>query len=463
LGVSLRPLAALAATLVALPACADRVDDAVRETMKAGHIPGAVLLVSRDGRPVRVGTYGVANLETTAPVRRDTAFEIGSVSKQFTVAAVLLLAEDGKLTLDDPVGKHLPDAPERWRPLTLRQILSHTSGLKDTLQALDDPKFRADDYLKKLGPLPFDFEPGTSWSYSNMGFNLAALVVEAVSGERFPKFMQARVFGPLGLKHTRFTDPDAVVPNRARGYAWAGKDWRNVGASYPATALGAGTILSTADDLARWDDALQKGKFLKPASLAEFFRPTALKDGSTVPYALGWFINQDQGRPLWEHGGNTMGFSCSNFILPKEKTSIVVLTNGASVNMSALTRRIAAILLPSYDLARRAPQPDPNPEATARLMLTLRHFSRGQYQDLDVFTAPMRGTLSSVRGAMMRMGLASVSKNLGTYRHIDSETMPDGRRLSRYAFRIGKTVTSYIQITWTPDGHADQFTGLYGE
>lgn len=449
--------------MVAASASADRVDDVIRQTMAMAKVPGAVLLVARDGKPVRVSTYGVANLETVTPVRRDTAFEIGSVSKQFTAAAILLLADDGKLALDDPVGKHLPDAPEKWRPLTLRQILSHTSGLKDTLQDPTDAKFRADDYLKKLGPLPLDFEPGTSWSYSNMGYNLAAMVVEAVSKEKFPKFMEDRIFKPLGLKSTHFTDPAVVVPNRARGYSWGGKNYVNASASYPATLMGAGAILSTADDVARWDHAVVTGKLLKPASLAEFFRPVGLKDGSDVPYALGWFINQDQGRPLWEHGGNTVGFSCSNLYLPKEKTSIVFLTNTGGLGGSTVTRRIASCLFPQYDLAKRKPQPDPNPEATAKLMMTFRRFGRGQYGDLEAFAPSMRGTLSSVRGGLTRMGFASLGKNIGTYRHLDSETLSGGRRLSRYALRVGKTGTSYLQVTWTPDGRAEQITGLYGE
>ncbi|MGV3614296.1 MAG: serine hydrolase domain-containing protein [Fimbriimonas sp.] len=455
-------LAALAAAL-AVPASADRVDDFLRGRMAGAKIPGAILLVSRDGKPIRVGTYGLANLETTAPVRRDTAFEIGSVSKQFTAAAVLLLVDEGKLGLDEPIGKYLPDAPEKWRPLTLRQVLSHTAGLKDTMQSPDDAKFRQEDYLKKLGALGFDFEPGTSWSYSNMGFNLASMVVEKVSGERFPQFMAKRVFGPLGLKDTRLTDPEIVVPNRARGYTWTGKEWRNMSASYPQTLMGAGAVLSTADDVARWNQALLTGKLLKPASLAEFFRPVDLKDGSTVPYALGWFINQDQGRPLWEHGGNTLGFSCSNLVLPKERVSIIVLTNGGGHGGSALTRRIAALMYPQYDLGRRKPQPDPNPEATAKLMMALRRFGKGQYGDLTAFAPSMRGTLSSVRGALLRMGLGSMGKSVRTYRHLDSETLPDGRRISRYAVRVGENGTVYAQATWTAEGQAEQFATLYGE
>lgn len=444
-------------------ASADRIDDVIRETMAIGRVPGAILLVSRDGKPVRVSTYGVANLETTAAVRRNTAFEIGSVSKQFTAAAVLLLVDDGKLSLDDTVGKHLPDAPELWRPLTLRQMLSHTSGLKDSMQTPDDAKFRADDYFKKLGTAPLDFEPGTSWAYSNLGYNLAAMVVEKVSGTQFPKFMAERIFKPLGLKETRFTDPVEVVSNRARGYVPTAKGWQNAGSTYPPTLLGAGAILSTADDVARWDHAIVTGRLLKPQTLKEFFTPVGLKSGSDVPYALGWFIGQDQGRPIWEHGGNTLGFSCSNLYLPKEKTSIVFLTNVGGLGGSSVTRRIAARLFRAYDLSQRKAEPDPNPQATSQLMMTFRQFGKGQYKNLDVFAPAMKGTMASFRGALSRMGYGNVGKNLKTYRHLDSEAISGGRRLSRYALRLGETGTLYLQVTWTADGHAEGLSDLYAE
>ncbi len=458
-----RPFAAALALLIAVPAHADRVDDLMKGLVAGARIPGAVLLVSRDGRPIRVGTYGVANLETVAPVRRNTVFEIGSVSKQFTCAAVLLLADQGKLALDDPVGKHLPDAPERWRPLTLRQILSHTSGLKDTLQSPDDSKFRPDDYFTKLGPLPLDFEPGTSWSYSNMGTNLAAAVVEKVSGERFPKFMAERVFKPLGLKTMGFSDPGVVVPNRARGYAFAGKNHANVSASFPGTLLGAGALIGTADDLARWDHALMTGRFLSEASRKAMFARTPLKSGSDVNYGLGWFLNVDQGRPLWEHGGNTLGFSCSNLVLPSERLSIVLLTNQGGLGGGTITRRLAAELVPSLNLGKRAATADPDSAATARLMMSLRRFGRGQYQNLDAFAPSMRSSLSSVRGALLRLGLGSLGRNVTTYRHLDSEALPDGRRIGRYAVRLGKQGTAYAQVTWARDGLAEQFDVLYSE
>jgi CubicO group peptidase (beta-lactamase class C family) len=446
---------------LAVPASADRVDNIMKGL--SGAAPGSILMVAREGKPIRVSTYGLANIETPAPVRRDTVFEIGSVSKQFTAAGVLLLEQEGKLSLDDPIGKHLKDAPEKWRPLTLRQLLSHTSGLKDTLQALDDPKFKARDYWKKMGDLPFDFEPGTSWSYSNQGFNLAADVIEEVSGERMPAFLKKRVFDPLKMDHTRYTDPAEVVPNRAHGYAAVGPGkLRNVTASHPATALGAGTLMSTVDDMVKWNHALLTGRFLSEKSRKEFFTATQIGDTS-VPYGMGWFVNQDRGRPIWEHGGNTMGFSCSNMLLPDEKASIIVLTNGANIGVTGITRRIAAELFPKYDLAKRKAEPDPDYRATAQLMMTLRAFGRNQFGKLDVFAPSMRGTLTSVRGAMTKLGLGAMGKEVKTYRHIDSETLSDGRRLGRYAVRVGESATVYVQLTWSRDGKVERLDTLYGQ
>lgn len=454
-------LAALAATPIL--ASADRVDDLMRSTVRNVPLPGAILIVSHQGRPVRISTYGYSNLEAKTPVRRDSVFEIGSVSKQFTAAAVLLLVEEGKVGLDDPVGKHLPSAPEKWRPLTLRQILSHTSGLKDTLQTLDDPKFRAEEYFTKMGPLAFDFEPGTSWSYSNMGFNLAAAVVAEVAKEPFPTFVEKRIFKKLGMEHTSFTTPSNVVANRVRGYVWTGKSLSNVSATYPATAIGAGAIMSTGDDLVRWNWALLSGKFLNAESRREFFAPTHLKDGTTVPYGLGWMTTQDQNRPLWEHGGNTMGFSCSNMLLPNEKASITVLTNSAGFPGGVLTRTLAAELYPQYDLGKRAATPDPAPESTSKLMMTLRKFAKNNFKELEIFTPSARGQLSSFRGAMERLGYAAIGKDLKTYRHLDSENLADGRRLSRYALRVGEAATLFVQVTWSKEGLANNVGTLYSQ
>lgn len=453
----------ICAALLIPIASADRVDDQIRAMAANAKIPGAVLAVAKGGRIVRVSTYGLADVELKSPVRRDTVFEIGSVSKQFTCAVVLRLAEQGKLKLTDTVGQHLPDAPDKWKPLTLRQILSHTAGLKDTMKSLDDPKFKAEDYFKTLGNLEFDFAPGTSWSYSNMGFNLAAAVVEKVTGKSFPVALDELVLKPLQLTHTRMADPQVVVPGRAKGYAWTGKGWRNYSATYPATALGAGALISTVDDLARWDWALQNGTFLKPESMAYFVHPTPLNDGTTVPYGLGWFVHRDNGREFWEHGGNTMAFSCSNMVVPFERTSIIFLTNLAQFPATVVTRTVAANLLPSLNYKQRPLQPDPAPDAMLRLIVNLRALGRNE-RNTSAFSPKMQGTLSSLRGAMMRGNLGGMVKDLRTFRHIESETLPDGNRLSRYAFLFGKeNRVRYMEITWTKDNLVEDISGVYAE
>lgn len=447
--------------MVAAIAAADPIDDVMRSV--AGAAPGAVVLVSQHGKPIRFKAYGLANLELKTPVNRDTVFEIGSVSKQFTTFAVLALVDEGKVSLDAPIGTYLPETPEKWRPLTLRQLLSHTSGLKDTMQALDDPKFKATDYAKKMGDLPFDFEPGTSWSYSNTGFNLAAEVVQAIEKKKIAEVLKTRIFTPLKMSHTRYTDPTDVVPNRAHGYAVTGPGkFRNILASYPETALGAGTLMSTVDDMAKWDAAVLSGKLLSEKTRNLWFTPNTTGE-TTYPYGLGWFLDRDQGRPIYEHGGNTMGFSCSNLLLPSEGASITVLTNGAGIGGSNITRRLAAVVFPSYNLRKRKHEADPDPTRILRLAMNLRKFGRGQYTNLDAFAPNMKGTLSSVRGAMSRMGLGAVGKSLETYRHIDSEDLGEGRTLSRYEFVVKGGVLGYMQVTWSKDGKAEQFGQIYAE
>ena len=218
----LRNLAALSLALsAALPAAADSVDDYVRAVMEKKKIPGVSVAIVRDGKLAKAEGYGFANVELSVPASADTIYQSGSTGKQFTAAGILLLAEDGKLSLDDRLSKHFPDGPSAWHRITIRQLLTHTSGIKD-YEGETDIDLRKDydeaALLEVMKGLPIQFEPGTQWSYSNSGYSILGLLTSKLAGKHWSEFQAERLFGPLGMTTTRVISEKDIVKNRAAGY-----------------------------------------------------------------------------------------------------------------------------------------------------------------------------------------------------------------------------------------------------
>src|ERR1041385_5361711 len=202
-------------------AIADQIDDYLREQMAVHKVPGAALKVIRDGQDIKTAAYGLANLELNVPVTPESVFEIGSVTKQFTAACILLLQQDAKLSIEDKITKYLPGIPESWSNVTVRHLLSHTSGIK-SYTGLDGfaltRHLTQEQFLKAIGAQPMEFQPGTSWKYCNTGFNLLGYIIENVSGQHYWDFMRARIFKPLAMNQTTDRLPGAIILNRADGY-----------------------------------------------------------------------------------------------------------------------------------------------------------------------------------------------------------------------------------------------------
>jgi D-alanyl-D-alanine carboxypeptidase len=246
---------------------ADKIDQHVTAQMQRLHIPGASLAIVRDGRIIKTQGYGFANLELKAPATKDTVYEIGSTSKQFTATAIMMLAEEGKVHLDDPITKYFPEAPQAWHGITIRHLLSHTSGIQNhvavphwldvfrTKLALETSPSR-DELLKMFFKLPLEFQPGETWAYDNTGYYLLGVIIEKASGKSYWQFLSERIFKPLGMNATRSTDPQPIVPNRASGYEWKNDHFENRPVLLPAIAFSAGSLLSTVEDMAKWDAAL---------------------------------------------------------------------------------------------------------------------------------------------------------------------------------------------------------------
>lgn len=308
-----------------------------------GRVPGAAVLVLKDGQPVFRRGYGLAVVEDGTPVSPATNFRLASVSKQFTAAAILLLAEDGRLSIDDPLKKWLPGLPAVADAMTLRQLLSHTSGLLDYEDLMDPADTRQVHDIDVLHLLQKEnrtyFAPGSSYRYSNSGYALLALVVGKASGSDFASFLRQRIFLPLGMTAT-FAHQDGVdeVPERAYGYSQIDGHWQRTDQSTTSAVLGDGGIYSSIDDLAKWDAALYDERLLRRASLQQAFSAATATSEPDVPhYGFGWRINGDA---LW-HSGESIGFRNVIVRYPKQKLTVVVLSNRNGPEPYALALQIA--------------------------------------------------------------------------------------------------------------------------
>ncbi|MHB1205357.1 MAG: serine hydrolase domain-containing protein [Rhodospirillaceae bacterium] len=340
-----------------------RVDAAVGKLMAEGRTAGAEVGVMRDGQLILAKGYGLANIELNVPVKADTVFRVGSITKQFTAAALLLLAEEKKLSVDDKLSKYFPDFP-RGDEVTLRNVLNHTSGIHN----YTDPKSGIDQHkdmttaemvrnIQGLSPL-YDFEPGTKYTYSNSGYFLLGAIVEKMSGQPLGAFMKARLFDKAGMSQTAMDDVQEIVPNRASGYDPV-KDskgqFRNTTYASMTWPAGAGAVRSTVGDLAKWHFALFNGKVLSAASLKEMTTPGRYRNGEVVNtragvtrappagvepptgYAMGLMTGSFAGQPRIGHSGSIDGFNAMINTYPQAKVTIVVLnnTNGQSAEFEA--------------------------------------------------------------------------------------------------------------------------------
>jgi CubicO group peptidase (beta-lactamase class C family) len=293
-----------------------------------GAVPGASLLVLRDGVALVHRGYGLSDLEHGVEAGPATNYRLASITKQFTASAILLLVEDGKLTLDDRVRKWLPSLPASDDAITLRHLLTHTSGLVDYEDVMPDApteQLRDADVLRLLeGQARTYFTPGTDYRYSNSGYSLLALVVERASGMRFQDFLRERIFLPLGMRDTlAYVRGGPEVPHRAYGYSEVEAQWTRTDQSPTSAVLGDGGIYSSIDDLAKWDAALYDDRLLGDASRRMASTPWTKTDDPAVGYGFGWRITGDS---VW-HSGETIGFRNVIVRHPKQRLTVILLSN----------------------------------------------------------------------------------------------------------------------------------------
>jgi CubicO group peptidase (beta-lactamase class C family) len=325
-----------------------RVDDYVRSEIQKQRIPGVSLAVIKNGQIVLAKGYGYANVEHQIPVKPETIFQSGSVGKQFTAMAVMMLVEDGKISLEDKITKYFSDAPAAWQNITVRHLLTHTAGTTDYPNDFD---FRRDyteaDLFNRARVIPLAFEPGEKWSYSNLGYVLLGILIHKVSGKFYGDFLDERIFEPLQMNTARIISEEDIVPNRSAGYRLVKGELKNqqwVAPSLNTTADGA--LYLTVYDMAKWDAALYTEKLLKESSLQLMWTAVKLNNGKTEKYGFGWSLNDVRGHRIVQHGGSWQGFKAHIARFVDDKLTVVVFANLSQANPGKIAHGVAALYSP---------------------------------------------------------------------------------------------------------------------
>jgi CubicO group peptidase (beta-lactamase class C family) len=337
-----------------------KVDKLVSAELRAQQIPGAALAVVLDGKVIKAAGYGTSNIELGVAAKPESIFQTGSVGKQFTATAVMMLVEEGKVGLDDKISKYFTSAPPAWKGITVRHLLTHTSGIPDytsekTGGAINlHTDYTEEELVKKISSLPLEFQPGDKWSYSNSGYLILGVLIHHVTGEFYGDFLQQRIFRPLGMTSTRIISEADIVPNRSAGYRLLKGELKNqewVAPTLNTTADGA--LYTNVLDLAKWDAALYTEKLLKRSSFGQMWTPVKLNGGKTYPYGFGWRVAEVNGHRLLEHGGAWQGFTMHISRYVDDKLTVVVMTNldSGHSDPGKIAQGVAAIYVPALKKA----------------------------------------------------------------------------------------------------------------
>jgi CubicO group peptidase (beta-lactamase class C family) len=344
---------AVMATLAGVSLGADSLDDFYLRAIKERNVPSATMAVVKDGKVVKVGAYGTADLDRGIAAQPDTVYKIGSVSKQFIAAGIMLLAQDGRLSVDDAVSTYIPTAPSSWRQITLRHLLTHTSGLAREPPGFDPNKPKPDlEVISSAFATPLQWHPGDKYDYSNLGYYALAEVIRVRSGTPWNRFLDERIFVPLGMTSTRTTSADRA---RVPGYVWAGG--RHIKADDWVALRPSGAFVSTVLDMAKWEAALQEDRILTPASKRVMWTAVKFNDGISFPYGFGWELDDfppggyTTGVRLVRHEGTIPGYRGVIAHFPDHRLGVIALTNLDRAQVDALVAVAAIQFVPELRVA----------------------------------------------------------------------------------------------------------------
>ena len=377
-------------------AVATQIDSNVQAVLQRTGTPGATIAIYRHGEAVYRHAYGLSDLERKTPATVSTYYEIGSITKQFTAAAILQLQEAGKLDIDATLATYLPDAPHA-REVTLKQLLSHTSGMPEYLDGSDVEQWAVkpatfDQIMARIKDKPLDFPPGSRWSYSNTGYALLGRVIEVTSKESYEHYVKAHLLAAAGMAHTYNVADEARLPGMAKGYRHTDGKLEPAPTIHATVGWAAGNLVSTVDELERWNVALRSGKIVRPADYALMATPAP---GST-DYGLGLFVDTLDEQPRIGHTGGSFGFTTSNQYFPKQDVQVIAFTNvgdNPEPGQMLVTATFEA-LYPQVAATARTPAAGEDAATTAAVRKAFSQLQRGD-QDTSAFGDKLKTKLAA--------------------------------------------------------------------
>lgn len=429
--VTIRVLASLFCWLLPTPyVAADPIDDFIHGELESQKAPGIALLVMRNGTVVKEQGYGYSNLELHVPVTPDTLFQSGSIGKMFTAAGILLLAQDGRLKLDDRLTMYYPDAPAAWHRVSIRELLTHTSGIKDYAEInsgdFDYRKDYTDEELLAVAQrLPLEFQPGTQWSYSNSGYLILGLLITKLAGKDYSEFLAERLFKPLGMQTTQLISERRVTPNRAAGYELddhgvvVNQAWVAPGVNRTAD----GSLYFSLRDLVAWERALEERSFMSEEDFAAWWTAVRLANGTRYPYGFGWFLSEQRGEPVIAHGGAWQGFRAAIVRYPEQQLAVMILANAAQVEATEIAREVAGLVDARLQVRAASAAPVPPDK---KLATTLRNVLEawGDYRTVPGMAPSLAATATgSAQEAHDRQDVAKQLRSARSLRILGSDRL----------------------------------------
>jgi CubicO group peptidase (beta-lactamase class C family) len=377
----------------AQPVPTAEIDAYVQQVRASDGIPSVVVGIVRHGKPVYVKAYGEADRERHVLATPQTAYKIGSISKQVMATAILKLQDEGKLRVDDPLSRFFPDAPTAWRDVTLRRLVNHTSGFPRELPGWNGTSlYTTEDWTRMAWAIKPAAAPGAEWNYSNGAYFMLALVIERVAHKPWDRYIDETLFQPLGMRSTRTVTRPAFTAPQAVGYSRKGDAW--VKDVPQRSTRPSGAFVSTVEDLIRWEQALDGKRLLSPAGYEDLFRPARMADGQAWPYGLGWHLDTFSATRVIHHGGILQGFRGEYARYVDHGLTVIVLTNLATAPAEAMAQGIARRCVPALRLTQGRPRPDRDPALSGRIREVLTQVAHERPITATSVTPPLAGALA---------------------------------------------------------------------
>lgn len=460
-------LCLLRSALGQTPAPLDSVNRYITTEIERQRIPGLSVAILRSDRVLLSRGYGFANLELRVPASDSTIYQSGSLGKQFTAAAIAMLAEQGELSLDDSIVKWLPEGAGVWDGITVRHLLTHTSGIAEYTDSTFDYRkdYTEDQLLRFAAARPLDFPPGQRWSYSNTGYAALGVLIHRVTGRFYGEVLHDFVFGPVGMRTTRIISEADIVPNRAAGYQLVGGQIKNQDWVAPTLNTTAdGSLYLSVNDLVRWAVALNHRQIPSASVLARAWAPVHLNDGGEYPYGFGWDLTEQRGHPRVGHTGSWQGFKTALYRYPEYGLTVIVLANLAQAEPGAIAEGIAGILQPGLQPPQLLSGVLTGPHPPTSIPALVAALAEGT--NAKSVTPGLRSFLSPAA----RKDLGNLFSKGGSWTELGCDQV-GGRKITRlgaaiehicYVRRAGETSGDVVSVYYTKDWRAANLdTGAY--